>query len=104
MTKVVGIPGKEKTGRNQKVGRKPRQLPKTRGNQWSADSPQYENNRDDRLDALLTNATASGKLHIDFDPFICHDSAELLHWFSDHKLSKGNRNEFIRYRRQYVGK
>ena len=38
-----------------KSDRRPYQLPRTRDDQWRAPPLKYENNRDDRLDALIAN-------------------------------------------------
>ena len=48
-------------------------------------SQKYENLRDDKLDALLSNTTDSGSWHIDFDPYVEHEPKEVKGWFDEHE-------------------
>ena len=70
--------GKRKDrSKSDKTGRMPHQLPKTRHDQWRSKSPEYENLRENKLDALLQNTADSGKWCIDLDRYVEHDPREL---------------------------
>ena len=72
-------------------------MPRLRDDQWKPSPPKYENNRDEKLDALILNATEKGKLCMDFDPFKNHEPLTVKGWFIEHERLKGNQNMFLMY-------
>ena len=57
----------------------------------------YEDNRDDKLEALIANTTKSNKWCVDFDPFVDRDGEVMKEWFVDNERKKGNKNQFLKY-------
>ena len=57
----------------------------------------YENNRDERLEALISNTTKSNRWCVDFDPFGDHDAEVMKEWFVENERKKGNKNQFLKY-------
>ena len=53
----------------------------------------YENNRDDKLEALIANTTKSNRWCVDFDPFSDHDGDVMKEGFVDNEHKKGNKNQ-----------
>ena len=72
-------------------------MPRTRDDQWKSSPPKYENNRDEKLDALILNTTEKGRWCIDFDPFKNHVPLTMKGWFIELERLNGNQNMFLMY-------
>ena len=52
----------------------------------------YENNRDEKFEALIANTSASGRWCVEFDPFTDHVGEDMKEWFVYNERQKGNKN------------